>query len=60
MGAARLGGIEGAVDIVDGDDLVTDLEALDAAGWDIGGCADGDGIFCHDLITAVVNDAAVL
>ena len=48
MGAARLGGIERAVDIVDGDDLVADFEALDAAGRKIGRGADGDGVFCHE------------
>jgi len=49
VGAARLGGIEGAVDIVDGDELAADLEALDAAGRQIGGGADGNGIFGHDV-----------
>ena len=47
MRAIRLGGVEGAVDIVDGHALVADLEALDAAGREIGGGADGDTGFCH-------------
>ena len=49
MGAARLGSVKGAVDIVDGHNLVADIEALDVAGRDIGGGADGNRIFCHGL-----------
>ena len=48
MGAARLGRIEGAVDVVDGYDLVADLEALDVAGRKVGCGADGDRVFCHE------------
>jgi hypothetical protein len=49
VGAARLRGIEGAVDVVDGHELVAHLEAFDVAGRQIGCGADGDGIFGHDL-----------
>src|SRR4051812_15763471 len=49
MGATCLGGIEGAVDIVDGDGLAADLKALDASGRKIGGGADGKGVFGHDV-----------
>jgi hypothetical protein len=48
MGAARLGGVERAVDIVDGHRLLADLEAFDVAGREIRDGADGNGIFCHD------------
>src|SRR5512145_1043520 len=53
-GAGRLHGlagshVEGAVDIVDGEHLIADLEALDAAGREIGCGADGNRMFCHDL-----------
>ncbi len=50
VGAMRLGGVEGSVDIVDGNELVSHLEALDVAGRKIGGRADGNRIFCHGLI----------
>jgi hypothetical protein len=59
MGAVRLGGVEGAVDIVDGHALVADLEALDAAGRKIGGSADRHGVLCHDLSVAL-DDNPVL
>src|SRR5262249_55636861 len=49
VGAARLRGVEGAADVVDGHELVAHLEAFDAAGGQIGRGADGDGIFGHDL-----------
>ena len=43
MGAARLGGIVGPVDVVDGDELVADLAADDAILGDVGGGADLNG-----------------
>ena len=55
VGALRLGGVESAVDIVDGDKFVSHLEALDVAGREIGGGTDGNGIFCHGL-TACKGD----
>ena len=53
MGADRVGRVERAVDIVDGDERAIDVEALDAAGRHIGGGADGKGILGHDLSIAV-------
>jgi len=47
MGAIRLGGVERAVDVVDGDALVPHLEAPDTAGREVGRRADGNGIFGH-------------
>src|SRR5262249_29997236 len=43
MGAARLSGVVGPVDVVDGDELVADLAADDAVLGDIGGGADLNG-----------------
>src|SRR5215467_5723251 len=43
MGAARLGGVVGPVDVVDGDQLVADFPADDAVFGDIGGGADLNG-----------------
>jgi hypothetical protein len=51
----RLGGVEGPVDIVDGDELASHLEALDVAGRQIGGGTNENGIFCHGL-TACKGD----
>ena len=47
VGAARLGGVEGAVDIVDGDEFLADLEADDAVCRHVGGGADLG--FGHEL-----------
>ena len=44
MSAVRFGRIEGAVDIVDGHELIADLEAPDAAGGQLGDGANGDRI----------------
>jgi len=52
MGAARLGGVEGAADIVDRDELVADLAADHAVLRDIGNGADGNGI-CHGVSGAL-------
>src|SRR5262249_15262002 len=49
VGAARLRGVESAVDVVDGHELVSHLEAFDVAGRQISRGADGDGVFGHDL-----------
>ena len=53
MGADRVGRVERAVDVVDGDQRAIDVEALDAAGRHIGGGADGKGILGHDLSIAI-------
>src|SRR5262245_66378796 len=43
MGAARLGGVIGAIDVVDGDELVADLAADHAVLGHVGGGADLNG-----------------
>ena len=55
VGALRLGGVEGAVDIVDGHAFVPHLEALDVARREVGGGTDANEIFCHGL-TACKGD----
>src|SRR5262249_31661637 len=59
VGAARLGGVEGAVDIVDRHQLVADLEALDGAGRQIGGGTNRKYCCGHDLIDAVDDGCAL-
>ena len=54
VGAAGLGGVEDAVDIVDRHQLVADLAADDAVDRDIRGGADGNWIFCHGWSTMQV------
>ncbi len=43
VGAERGGSVELAVDVINGDMLVVEFEALGAAGRDIGGGASGNG-----------------
>jgi hypothetical protein len=47
VGTIGLRGVERTIDVVDGDALVPHLEAPDAAGRQIGRCADGNGLFGH-------------
>src|SRR5262249_23311954 len=55
VGALRLGGVEGAINVVDGHAFVPHLEALDVAGREVGGGTDANEIFCHGL-TACKGD----
>jgi hypothetical protein len=52
MRAARLGGVEDAVDIVDRHELIADLAADDAIDRNVRDGADGNWIFCHGLSTS--------
>jgi hypothetical protein len=58
VGATRLGRIEGSIDIVHGDELIAELEALDGAGRNVCYGADGNRIFCHDLTECAAEHAA--
>ena len=49
MRTASFGRVEGSINIVQCDELVTDLEGLHCAWRNIRSGADRDEVFCHDL-----------